>query len=48
MPNLPVDDRLRVGVQTIHRRTEPADGAWLPSIDEMRAVVELVERELHR
>lgn len=42
--DLPLDDRLRVGVQTIHRRTEPAVGPWLPTIDEMRSLVELVER----
>ena len=41
---LPVEDRLRLGVQTIHRRTEPAIGAWLPRIDEMRSLVELVDR----
>ncbi|TMJ23436.1 MAG: LLM class flavin-dependent oxidoreductase [Alphaproteobacteria bacterium] len=41
---LPVEDRLRIGVQTLHRRTEPAVGAWLPTIDEMRMLVELVER----
>src|SRR5262249_13557918 len=32
------------GVQTIHRRTEPATSPWLPSIDEMRELVELVDR----
>lgn len=42
--DLPLDDRLRVGVQTIHRRTEPAAGPWQPTIDEMRALVELVDR----
>jgi probable F420-dependent oxidoreductase len=42
--NLPLDDRLRIGVQTIHRRTEPAEGPWLPTIDEMRTLVELVDR----
>src|SRR4030081_2959930 len=42
--DLPVDDRLRIGVQTIHRRTEPAVGPWLPTIDEMRELVELVDR----
>lgn len=41
---LPLDDRLRIGVQTIHRRTEPADGPWLPTIDEMRLLVERVDR----
>jgi alkanesulfonate monooxygenase SsuD/methylene tetrahydromethanopterin reductase-like flavin-dependent oxidoreductase (luciferase family) len=41
--SLPLEDRLRIGVQTIHRRTEPAVGAWLPMIDEMHTLVELVE-----
>jgi probable F420-dependent oxidoreductase len=41
---LPVDDRLRIGVQTLHRRTEPAVDAWHPTIDEMRTLVELVDR----
>src|SRR3954447_20584381 len=41
---LPIEDRLQIGVQTIHRRTEPAAGAWLPAIEEMRALVELVDR----
>jgi probable F420-dependent oxidoreductase len=41
---LPLDARLRLGVQTIHRRTEPADGAWEPRIDELVALVELVDR----
>src|SRR5690349_19318740 len=41
---LPLDNRLRIGVQTIHRRTEPADGPWLPAIDEMCTLVELVDR----
>ena len=35
--DLPLDDRLLIGVQTIHRRTEPATGPWLPTIDELRA-----------
>jgi probable F420-dependent oxidoreductase len=42
--DLPLDDRLSIGVQTIHRRTEPADGPWLPTIDEMCTLVELVDR----
>ena len=42
--DLPLNDRLRIGVQTIHRRTEPAEGPWLPTIDEMRTLVELVDR----
>jgi probable F420-dependent oxidoreductase len=40
---LKLDDKLRIGVITIHRRTEPATGAWQPSIDEMRQVVELID-----
>ena len=42
--NLPLEPKLRIGVQTIHRRTEPAKEPWLPSIDEMRELVELVDR----
>ena len=41
---LPLDDRLKVGIQTIHRRTEPADGPWLPRIDELVELVGLVDR----
>ena len=42
--DLPLDDRLLIGVQTIHRRTEPATGPWQPTIDELRELVELVDR----
>lgn len=42
--NLTLDSKLRVGIQTIHRRTEPATGTWLPSIDELAALVGLVDR----
>lgn len=42
--NLPLAATLSVGVQSFHRRTEPAVGPWLPTIDEMQAVVELVDR----
>jgi probable F420-dependent oxidoreductase len=41
---LPIEDRLRIGIQTIHRRSEPAVGAWLPTIDEMGTLVGLVDR----
>jgi probable F420-dependent oxidoreductase len=41
---LPLEDRLKVGVQTIHRRTEPAVGVWEPRIDQLVEVVELVDR----
>ncbi len=30
--DLVLDDKLRIGLITIHRRTEPATGPWLPSI----------------
>ena len=42
--DLPLDDHLRIGVQTMHRRTEPADGPWLPTIDELADLVGLVDR----
>ncbi len=41
---LPLDARLQIGVQTIHRRTEPATGPWLPRIDELVSLVQLVDR----
>jgi probable F420-dependent oxidoreductase len=40
---LPLEPKLKIGLQTIHRRTEPANAPWLPSIDEMRDLVELVD-----
>jgi len=41
--NLSLEAKLKIGVQTIHRRTEPATELWLPLIDEMRELVELVD-----
>ena len=41
---LPLDSKLLLGVQTIHRRTEPAVGPWLPTIDELVQTVETVDR----
>ncbi|MBV9426191.1 MAG: LLM class flavin-dependent oxidoreductase [Bradyrhizobiaceae bacterium] len=41
---LPLEPKLKIGVQTIHRRTEPATAPWLPSIDELREFVELVDQ----
>jgi probable F420-dependent oxidoreductase len=41
--DLPLEPKLKVGIQTIHRRTEPATAPWLPSIDAMRELVELIE-----
>jgi probable F420-dependent oxidoreductase len=40
---LPLDRKLRIGIQTIHRRTE-ASGPWLPTINELQAFVLLVDR----
>lgn len=42
--NLTLEDGLRIGIQTIHRRTESATGPWLPAIDELVSLVELVDR----
>ncbi len=42
--SLPLDSRLRIGIQTIHRRTEPAGGPWLPQIDELVSMVQLADR----
>jgi probable F420-dependent oxidoreductase len=39
-----LDTKLRIGIQTIHRRTEPATSAWQPRIDELVELVELVDR----
>src|SRR6201998_746792 len=38
-----LDQKLRIGMQTIHRRTEPATDAWRPRIDELVELVELVD-----
>jgi probable F420-dependent oxidoreductase len=42
--DLPLDPTLKIGLQTIHRRTEPAVGPWLPMIDEMHALVSQIDR----
>jgi hypothetical protein len=31
----PLDTRLSIGLQTIHRRSEPAAGPWRPRIDDL-------------
>jgi alkanesulfonate monooxygenase SsuD/methylene tetrahydromethanopterin reductase-like flavin-dependent oxidoreductase (luciferase family) len=41
---LPLDKHLKIGIQTIHRRTEPATAPWRPSIDELTELVGLVDR----
>jgi len=41
---VPLDNGLLIGVQTIHRRTEPAVGPWRPTIEEGRELVEMIDR----
>lgn len=41
--DLVLEDKLRIGLITIHRRTEPASDPWQPSIAELRELVELVD-----
>src|SRR3546814_19553410 len=41
--DLPLEGKLKVGVNTMHRRTEPAVGPWQPSIDELVAMVRQVD-----
>src|SRR5271167_4125055 len=38
-----LETNLRIGIQTIHRRTEPANGPWLPRIDDLVDLVKLVD-----
>ena len=40
---LTLQTRLSIGIQTIHRRTQPADQPWLPRIDELVELVRLVD-----
>jgi alkanesulfonate monooxygenase SsuD/methylene tetrahydromethanopterin reductase-like flavin-dependent oxidoreductase (luciferase family) len=42
--SLPLDTTLKVGIQNIHRRTEPATAPWRPTIDELADLVGLVDR----
>ena len=42
--SLPLDKTLKIGIQNIHRRTEPATAPWMPTIDEMADLVGLVDR----
>src|ERR1700739_1794067 len=39
-----LDQKLRIGMQTIHARAEPAAAAWQPKIDELVELVQLVDR----
>jgi alkanesulfonate monooxygenase SsuD/methylene tetrahydromethanopterin reductase-like flavin-dependent oxidoreductase (luciferase family) len=38
-----LETNLRIGIQTIHRRTEPANGPWMPRIDDLVDLVRLVD-----
>ncbi|HWB48527.1 MAG TPA: LLM class flavin-dependent oxidoreductase [Stellaceae bacterium] len=40
---LPLETSLRIGIQTIHRRTEPATEPWRPTVDALATLVELVD-----
>lgn len=42
--NLPLPKQLKIGIQTMYRRTEPAQGPWQPRFDEGREFVELADR----
>ncbi|GIT49297.1 MAG: hypothetical protein Ct9H300mP14_12250 [Gammaproteobacteria bacterium] len=44
MNDITAAEGLTLGVQTIHRRTEPSTGRWIPSLEDGRDVVELVDR----
>lgn len=39
-----LDTRLQIGIQTVHRRTEPADAPWHPTINELVSFTKLVDR----
>ncbi len=41
---LPLEPALKIGVNTMHRRSEPAEGPWLPRIDELVEMVQQVDR----
>jgi probable F420-dependent oxidoreductase len=43
LPHLPLEPSLRIGVMSIHRRSEPAERPWRPGIDELRELVKLVD-----
>ncbi|HEX3537846.1 MAG TPA: LLM class flavin-dependent oxidoreductase [Stellaceae bacterium] len=43
LADLPLEPRLRIGVMSIHRRSEPAEGPWLPRLEELSELVTLVD-----
>jgi alkanesulfonate monooxygenase SsuD/methylene tetrahydromethanopterin reductase-like flavin-dependent oxidoreductase (luciferase family) len=40
---LPLEPRLRIGVQTIHGRSKSASGPWVATIEELQAPVQLID-----
>jgi probable F420-dependent oxidoreductase len=44
MDALTLESGFRIGIQTIHRRTEPATAPWQPRIHELVELVQLVDR----
>lgn len=40
---LPLDNKLSIGIMTFLRRTEPTTEPWMPTIADMREIVELVD-----
>lgn len=41
---LPIDEKLKIGIQTIHREPDDQNGPWLPKIDELVDFVQLVDK----
>jgi len=41
---LPLDDGLKIGIQTIHRQPDLQEGPWLPKIDEMERFIDSVDK----
>src|SRR5262245_38732007 len=41
---LPLEPKLKIGINTMHRRTEPATEPWRPSLDDLIDMVQQVDR----
>ena len=41
---LPIDEKLKIGIQTIHREPDDQNGPWLPKIDELVDFVQLIDK----
>lgn len=41
--DLPLEKKFKFGIQTIHRRSEPAVGLWVPEPEDARVLVEQIE-----